>query len=322
MSMAKAERSPLGIVDQSRLGRIQPSDHRSPTTQANNKQRHLAGKITRHRSSDPLLLDYYLYVPSTGGEGAPVMVTVHGLSRNARAQVRQFAPLAERYGVVVIAPSFSVTRFPAYQRLGLRHARLCSRPDEALDAVIDQVGELTGACTQSLRLFGYSGGGQFVHRYAMFHPERVQSVSMGAPGWYTFPDPGCAFPRGLGAPKGLSASWELSAQLFEVPMAVFVGALDTQRDRTLKTSAVIDAQQGANRVERGRRWVQAMQAGAREQGHGTRYEFQTLNGCGHSFQQCMQRGQLGQQVFDFMFGPLRHPLVALSRSGFVMFQTS
>ncbi|MEH6824056.1 MAG: hypothetical protein V7629_09130 [Motiliproteus sp.] len=322
MNMAKAELSPLGIFDQSRLGRTQPSDHSYPANQAYNKQLHLAGKITRHRSRNPLQLDYYLYVPSAGGEGAPVMVAVHGVSRNASAQVRLFAPLAERYGVVVIAPIFSTTRFPAYQRLGLRQAGLCSRPDEALDAVVDQVGELTGARTEHLSLFGYSGGGQFVHRYAMFHPERVHSVSMGAPGWYTFPDPRRAFPQGIRAPKGFSGSLGLSAELFEVPMAVFVGAQDTQRDRCLKTSAGIDAQQGAHRLERGWRWVQEMQAAACEHGYGTRYEFQILDDCGHSFQQCMQRGKLGQQVFDFMLGRLRRPLAAVAPSGFVMFKAS
>ena len=38
-------------------------------------------------------------------------------------------------------------------------------------------------------LFGYSGGGQFVNRYALLHPETLWAVSIGAPGSVTLLDP-------------------------------------------------------------------------------------------------------------------------------------
>jgi poly(3-hydroxybutyrate) depolymerase len=60
---------------------------------------------------------YFLYIPRKGGAGAPVFISVHGISGNAQEHAERFAPFAERYGVVLIAPSFAWKHFPAYQRL-------------------------------------------------------------------------------------------------------------------------------------------------------------------------------------------------------------
>ncbi|MGH7960374.1 MAG: hypothetical protein ACRERD_00925, partial [Candidatus Binatia bacterium] len=111
---------------------------------------------------------YFLYIPSTGSAGVPVFVTVHGISRNATQHMRHFAPLAEHYGVVLVAPLFPRDHFRDYQRLGRRGKG--KRADHALDKIVTEVGSLTGATTDTLYLFGYSGGGQFVHRYALAHP--------------------------------------------------------------------------------------------------------------------------------------------------------
>jgi len=130
--------------------------------------------------------DYYLYVPRHGGQGAPLFVTVHGVSRDAQEQSTLFAPYAERYGAVMLAPCYSSERYPDYQRLS-RIGR-GPRSDEALDRMVAEVAQLTGARTDKLYLFGYSGGAQFVHHYTLAHPERVARVVIGAAGWYTLPD--------------------------------------------------------------------------------------------------------------------------------------
>ena len=85
-------------------------------------------------------------------------------------------------------------------------------------------------------------------------------------------------------------------------MAVFVGSRDRRRDAALKVSSRLDARQGENRLERGRRWIDTMREAARARGHATRYEFHRLPRCNHSFQRCVERGELSRRVFDFLLG--------------------
>jgi len=54
---------------------------------------------------------------------------------------------------------------------------------------------------------------------------------------------------------------------------------------------------------RGHRWIEAMQAAAADRRLATPYEYETLPHASHSFKASMKRGQLGQRVFDFLFGP-------------------
>jgi pimeloyl-ACP methyl ester carboxylesterase len=259
------------------------------------------GRVQRRRLDGHADQRYFLYVPKHCPEGAPVLVAVHGISRNAREQARAFAPLAERYGVIVVAPLFSASRFPRYQQLGLARDAIYPRPDWALDQILREVGDLTGARSERVHLFGYSGGGQFAHRYAMAYPEKVLTVMLGAPGWYTFPDNGEPYPRGTLRQTTSGLLHFRCARYLEVPMFVLVGERDDVRDAALKRSRKIDEQQGLTRLERGRRWIQAMQEAAAARGLRTSYRLSVLAECGHSFSECITVGQMGPLVFEFMF---------------------
>ena len=78
------------------------------------------GKVQNRRVSDDAALQYFLYVPKVISRDMPHCVSVHGISRNAGEHAALFAPLAERYGVVLVAPVFSRRHFGDYQRLGRR----------------------------------------------------------------------------------------------------------------------------------------------------------------------------------------------------------
>lgn len=259
------------------------------------------GLVSRHLKSDPEQR-YFLYVPPESGSGGRVLVTVHGVSRNAEEHARRFKRLAKRYGVVLVAPLFPEKRFPDYQRLG--QSGKGERPDRALQAILGEVGDLTGADVARVYLFGYSGGGQFAHRYAMAYPERVAKVAVGAAGWYTFPDPAASFPRGLKTRSQWLKSRLKPEAFLKVPMAAFVGERDTRRGPErpeLKQSVKIDSQQGLTRLERGRHWIDAMRAAAAAYGLSTPYAYDTLPHASHSFRASMKHG-MGQRVFAFLFG--------------------
>jgi pimeloyl-ACP methyl ester carboxylesterase len=246
---------------------------------------------------------YYIYRPANAMAGAPLFVTVHGISRNAAHHVKHFARLADRYGVVVVAPFFPEDRFPNYQRLW-REGR-GDRADLALQSIIEEAGDLTGATTEKVYLFGYSGGGQFVHRYTMAYPQHVAQYAVGAAGWYTFPDTRIRYPRGIKPrPDMPGVTFDMSAFL-AVRGGVVVGADDNKRDRSLNKSALVTAQQGEHRLERAQSWVQAMTAAAHRHDLNTDFFLHVLPHCGHSFSRSMGRGDMGSVVFTEFFSPDR-----------------
>ncbi|MCB1777775.1 MAG: alpha/beta hydrolase [Candidatus Competibacteraceae bacterium] len=259
------------------------------------------GVVQHWLKTDPAQT-YYLYVPPGISGNAPVLVVVHGVSRNAEEQARRFRRLARQYGVVLVAPLFPTDRFADYQRLGLTGQG--ERSDQALQAIVAEARQQTGV-TGRLYLFGYSGGGQFVHRYAMAHPEQVAAVAIGAAGWYTFIDPQLRFPRGLKISRRTGVRFR-PKRFLRIPMAVFVGEHDIRRGKDrpeLRQTGRVDAQQGLTRLERGNRWIDAMRAAARDRGLDTPYHYEVLPHAAHSFATSMKRGKLGVRVFDFLFGP-------------------
>lgn len=253
--------------------------------------------------------EYFVYVPSTGGQEAPLFVAVHGISRNAREQTKRFAGYSEKYGVVLVAPHFPAERYGDYQRLG-REGR-GTRADVALDSIVEEVAWLTGANATQIYLFGYSGGAQFVHRYAMAHPQRVAGAAVAGAGWYTFPDPRQRFPYGIRRNRHLASVRFDPEEFLRVPMTVLVGEQDTTLEGLRQTERV-NRQQGATRVERARNWVEAMRSAAAAYRLDSLVSLDLIDGGAHSFEDLMQQGQLGDRVFAALFGP---PLIQAEGGG-------
>lgn len=257
------------------------------------------GRVVKNKLIDDQGQEYFLYLPRTGHKARPIFVTVHGLKRMAELHAITFTRFADQYGAVLVAPIFPKDRFPDYQQLGFTGNG--ARADLVLNRIIDEVVFLTGAESKELFMFGYSGGGQFVHRYAMLHPRKPKRIALAAPGWYTFPDYAVSFPRGIKKVKGQRDVAFDAAGFLSIPTCVMVGDRDVHRDAALNTSKAIDQQQGANRLERGRAWVSNMKTAARYHRVETEIDFQILPGARHSFLQSMRKSQLGERVFNFLF---------------------
>jgi pimeloyl-ACP methyl ester carboxylesterase len=252
----------------------------------------LTGEIVRGTTAAPAALDYLAYCPAEVKRNAPLLVAVHGYTRNAAEQAERWAPLCEAAGVVLAAPHFDEQRYRDYQRLGARGLRA----DVALEGLIGELRTRLGLLLGRVALFGFSGGGQFVHRVVMAHPNRFASAAIAAPGWFTFPSREQVWPLGLrGARKRLGVALRAEAFL-RIPMLVAVGEHDDdERAENLRREPELDAQQGVNRLERATRWVQAMQASAAEHGCATRAELALIPNAAHSFADCMDNG-LGELV--------------------------
>lgn len=244
--------------------------------------------------------EYFLYAP--GSRAAQrVVVLMHGISENACEQILRFAPEAEKHGAVLVAPLMQRTIFGQYQQLV--DPRNGIRADAALLDILDAVCSELGLPKQPIDIFGFSGGGQFAHRFALVNPEHVRSCVAVAPGWFSFPDDGCPYPQGLAALPIGQKPFDAAA-VKSRPVHVVVGDRDIVRDASLRRTPDLDRQQGRTRLERAIRWHAAM----REWGADPRGSLTILQGLGHSFSQAVRDHDLPRLVFNlFASGETNFP---------------
>jgi pimeloyl-ACP methyl ester carboxylesterase len=231
---------------------------------------------------------YYLFVPASSVPGRPLVVLVHGISRNAREQMLAFGPLAARSGFTLVAPVFTKEFCRDYQRLGWTGGGL--RADLALQHIVAEISRDIGANSDSFCLFGHSGGAQFAHRYTLAWPRHVRRLAVCAAGYYTFPVPSLPFPLGLDCRLVDRASGLDLEGFLRVPTMVAVGARDIERDGNLRRDQDLDDLQGENRLERARRWAEARRRAAIERGLPPQTEFITIARAGHRFRDTVRHG--------------------------------
>jgi len=129
----------------------------------------------------------------------PLLVTIHGSSRNAETCRNLFTAFADSERVAVLAPLFPAgldgeTDLDSYKLLRSKTLR----SDKALFDILDEVKvRWPGIETEKVLLAGYSGGGQFVQRFFYLYPERLHAVSIGAPGRATHLDFTKRWPDGI-----------------------------------------------------------------------------------------------------------------------------
>jgi len=236
---------------------------------------------------------YYVYVPVQAVSEpttARVLVSVHGYSgrRNnakGRAKARSFAecwiPFADKKALVVLAPHFDEQRFSNnYQRLNLRGLRADIRLKELVEALGNR---LAGLPTERVLLFGFSGGGQFVHRFVAFHPDAVHRAVVGAPGWYMWPEK-LPYPLGVSVKNSHSNGLNLLKALCAANILVLVGKKDDSQGafRTKIHGHDLSKMQGKGRKERALNWVGAMKKWAEDNGCAFHISFTSVPNVAHS----------------------------------------
>lgn len=135
---------------------------------------------------------YCLYVPP-GFDDAPqahtLVVAMHGTGRSMTQYRDAFAEFARYNRCVVLAPLFPVGPLGDGNSHGFKYIiEQDIRYDQVLLAMVDEIGDSLHTRFEKFLLFGYSGGGHFVHRFLYIHPERLLGVSIGAPGSVTLLD--------------------------------------------------------------------------------------------------------------------------------------
>ncbi|MFJ8148706.1 poly(aspartic acid) hydrolase [Streptomyces sp. NPDC096048] len=181
-------------------------------------------------SSDPRF-SYCLYVPSghtPDGPPSQLVVTVHGTRRRCESLRNAFADFAEAHDCVILAPLFPAgitgpNDVDSYKLLSSDGFRA----DEALLDMVAAAADRWHLRSDRFHLHGFSGGGQFAHRFAYLHPDRLASLSVGAPGRITLLDPEATWWHGTADMKeqfGIEAD---PAALRDLPVQLVIGEKDT-----------------------------------------------------------------------------------------------
>ncbi|MGH7185383.1 MAG: hypothetical protein ACREIB_03775, partial [Pseudomonadota bacterium] len=142
----------------------------------------------------------YTYQPRRSTPAtAPIVFLLHGFHRSAKAYRDDWAYHADRYGFMVVAPLFEQKVWG--EDYSVPRSRKADRSQSSfmlIEHLFDAIKAATGNTQPHYLIYGFSEGGQFVHRLVLTLPEaRYARAVIGTPGWYTMPDFETAWPYGL-----------------------------------------------------------------------------------------------------------------------------
>jgi predicted esterase len=210
----------------------------------------------------------YLPVGLNKTEPAQILLALHGMGGNGQAMGRLLTDYADRYHMVVVAPSLKYNQ-------NWKDISVIAQEDPTLSArlqnMIDQIPVTLGLqINPKVILFGFSRGAQLAHRFAMFNPERVLAAAIISAGGYSLPvtnEPSSdqtgqvvskimPFPFGVGDISHYTGHAFNRAAFIKVQFVIEVGEMDT---KSADVPRDYDPYLGNNRLERARtfyKWLQ------------------------------------------------------------------
>ncbi|MDA9341000.1 hypothetical protein N9R25_03220 [Gammaproteobacteria bacterium] len=184
-----------------------------------------------------------------------ILFIVHGASRTARKYFNDWLPLVQGRDVILVAPKFSKEFYNEYAYLmktnkqGKRLSNTFLDLSSSLGDLYDFFSTKFNLKTTNFRLYGHSGGAQFVHRYLLLSDEtRIDKVAIANAGFYTFADSSIRFPFGI---KDMNVSENRLQWLLSLKGGMFLGDLDNDPKHKSLPSMRKARQQGRHRFERG-----------------------------------------------------------------------
>jgi len=225
---------------------------------------------------------YALYVPSGYRSNiSGIVVVLHGSHRDFIRYRDEMMTFAEREDILVVAPLFPAGLIDAEDKGNYRFVFYKGmRFDLILLAMVDEVRNKYGIQNPTFHLHGFSGGGHFAHRFYYLHPHRLESVSIGAPGWVTLLDFGVDWWVGVRNFETIFGSRIDLDGMRDVPVQMVVGADDVDdNELTLQPGHPMWRPElegvGNNRVERLKRLQGSFES------HGISVRFDLIPGAAH-----------------------------------------
>ena len=214
----------------------------------------------------------YTYKP-VGYSDGPLLIVFHGVMRNADQYLEFAIPMAERFGMMLVAPRLDEGAFPDeewYQRGGVLIAGGEANPKErwmfnVVDAIVADVRTRENQPTLPFYLIGHSAGAQFLVRLAAFQPGEARRIVAGNAGSLLFPSTDHGFGYGLGGLPVELRDDTMLRQYLAAPLTLYLGTADTTPRRRFDASAA-GMKQGPHRYARNLACFALAKAMAKERG--------------------------------------------------------
>ena len=176
---------------------------------------------------------YNAYIPNNYNEEDssvyPLLVVIHGTNRPVEKYRDAFKDFAEVNNTIILVPVFpagivepgDLSSYKFIKSHGIHY-------DAILLAMIDEMAIKYKIMKDKFLLYGFSGGGQFAHRFFYLHPERLLGVSIGAPGRITYLNPTEKWYVGtqdIEEQMGISINLD---EMRKVPVQMVIGDLDVE----------------------------------------------------------------------------------------------
>ncbi len=239
----------------------------------------------------------YTVIPSSLSTATNVVMAMHGKSRTASSYADYWRTWTTQHDYIVLCPYYDLVNWPTtgnYQMGNVFSSDDCEgvkNPEARWTFTIDEgIHELvrSGFVLNEPRfdLWGFSGGGQHVHRFMLFKPNAKVRIAIAAgSGWYTAPDLNIDCPYGPADPS-LSFNHQDLLQWTNKDMVIMVGTADTVRDADLRITAQADAQ-GLNRFVR----AGYMYAKGKAVNPASHWQLINVPGIGHQAQEMAEAAQ-------------------------------
>lgn len=218
---------------------------------------------------------------------APLVLVQHGVLRNGDDYRDFWIAAADRYGLQIIATTFSNADWPGVESYnngsvwtpeGSLAPRACWAYG-ALPALWVRLRAEGALGPAPVYLFGHSAGGQFVHRLAsLLGVAGLAGVVAANPGWYTLADDTLTFPEGL---AGIGLASDALARLLQTPLVILAGDEDTDTSDPNLPAEPAALRQGPHRFARAQNYYEAAQAQAARLGLALAWQLHPVAGIGH-----------------------------------------
>ncbi len=247
-------------------------------------------------------LELFTYKPASY-RGEKMLVVLHGVLRNADEYRDHACALADRHGMLVVAPRFDNERFPSrrYQRGGLLDAAGRAQAPAQwtyafLPAIAAEIRAREGRPTLPFWIIGHSAGGQFVARMSAFQVTgAVRHIAANA-GSHLFPTRGMKFGYGFGGLPDELADDAMLKRYLAAPLTLYQGTADAGPDDYFDASETA-MQQGAGRYQRGKACFEQARALAAAKGWTFAWRFVEADGVGHDHERMFDHAASADALF-------------------------
>jgi len=223
----------------------------------------------------------FTYQPRrTTAATAPILFVMHGFHRSAKAYRDDWAYHADKHGFMVVAPLFEAKTWGSdYSYPSSKKAGAGQTSFHLIEHLFDAIKAATGNASAQYFIYGFSEGGQFVHRLVLTLPEaRYARAVIGTPGWYTMPDFDTAWPYGL---KHTQTDRVALKRIFERDVVLLLGEKDNDPNHPDLSKKAASMAEGLHRVARGQNFFRQAEARAKELHANFAWRLQMVPGVAH-----------------------------------------